>query len=452
MADTNDKLKEEVVEIAKKENVKFIRAHFVDINGALKSTAIPASRLSDALDDGIGFDGSSIKGYLPIHQSDMILMPDPKTFAILPWRSNEQGKVARMICDVYLGNKKRFEGDPRYVAQRAAEDARNNGYVFNCGPEIEFFLFKEDNGNFIPLDSGGYFDFRPFDTAEDYRREVVNTLQENFGIDIEMSHHEVGPGQYEIDFKYGDLVKTADNVITYKMVAKSIANIHGLIASFMPKPIFGENGNGMHTHQSLWDIKKNRNAFFDYDNKREDFLSDEALYYIGGILRHARALAAIVAPTVNSYKRLIPGYEAPVYIAWAHKNRSALIRVPEYFPGKENATRIETRFPDPSCNPYLAFACMYAAGMDGIKKKIMPPETVEENIFEMSEEDRKKREIGSLPETLSEALDELENDDVLKKMLGDHIYENFIDMKRKEWDEFKIQVTGWEINKYLKTA
>lgn len=450
---TNDELKAKVIERAKKENVKFIRAQFVDINGTLKSTAVPADKLEGVLDQGIGFDGSSVLGYTPIHESDMILMPDPSTFAILPWRSSKDEKVARMICDVYFGNKRRFEGDPRYVAQRASKFAEDIGYKFNCGPELEFFLFqKDETGKAIPIDHGGYFDFHPLDLAEDVRRDMVNAMKQNFGIDVEMSHHEVAPGQYEVDFRFGDLVSTADKVITYKMVAKTVAHLHGYIASFMPKPIFGENGTGMHVHQSLWNIKENRNAFFDPEGKREDFLSDTALYFIGGLLNHAKALSAVLTPTVNSYKRLVPGYEAPVYISWAHKNRSALIRVPEYFPGIENATRAELRCPDPSCNPYLAFACMCAAGLDGIKNKTLPGEPIEENIFEMSPEEKKKQGITALHENLSDALDELESNKVIQKALGKHVYENFMLVKRQEWDEYRIQVTQWELDRYLKGA
>lgn len=448
-----DKLKAEVIELVKKENIKFIRAQFVDINGVLKSTAIPADKISEILDEGIGFDGSSIMGYTPINESDMILMPDPGTFAILPWRSSDQGKVARMICDVYLGNKSRFEGDPRYIAQRAAENAEKLGYKYFCGPELEFFMFRGDaEGRVVPIDHGGYFDFHPLDLAEDVRRDMVNVMTRYFGMDIEMSHHEVAPGQYEVDFKFGDLVTTADRVITYKMVAKTISYLHGFIASFMPKPIFGKNGSGMHTHQSLWSISENRNAFFDPNGKRADFLSDTALYFVGGLLKHAKALSAVAAPLVNSYKRLVPGYEAPVYLCWAHKNRSALIRVPEYFPGTENATRVELRCPDPSANPYLAFACMCAAGLDGVKNKIMPPEPIEQNIYHMSESERQSKGIDSLPETLSDALKELEKDKVLQEALGKHVYKNFMHIKRAEWDEFRIQVTPWEIEKYLKIA
>ena len=449
----NDKLKAEVIETVKKENVKFIRAQFVDINGTLKSTAVPADRFSGILDDGIGFDGSSIMGYTHIHESDMILMPDPGTFAIIPWRSSEKGNVARVICDVHLGNKSRFDGDPRYVAQKASKSAEDAGYKYYCGPELEFFLFRKNEENkAIPIDHGGYFDFHPLDLAEDTRRDMVNIMKQNFGIEVEMSHHEVAPGQYEVDFKFGDLVTTADKVITYKMIAKTVAHMHGYIASFMPKPIFGENGSGMHCHQSLWSIKNNRNAFFDPKGKREDYLSDNAIYFIGGLLKHAKAISAIAAPSVNSYKRLVPGYEAPVYISWAHKNRSALIRVPEYFPGTENATRAELRCPDPSCNPYLAFACMCAAGLDGIKNKTMPPEPVEEDIYHMTNTERKNRGLDSLPETLANALLELENDEVLQTALGKHVYENFIHIKRREWDEFRIQVTPWELDKYLKVA
>ncbi|MDI6655185.1 MAG: type I glutamate--ammonia ligase [Candidatus Hydrothermarchaeota archaeon] len=436
------------LEAVKKENVKFIHLHFIDITGALKSTAIPAEHLEDVLENGRGFDGSSILGYTPIHESDMLLMPDPSTFAIIPWSSE---KSARIICDIYLPGGKRFEGDPRYVAQRAAEKAREMGYIYNCGPELEFFVFRKESENATPLmmDHGGYFDFHPLDLAEDVRKEMILVL-ESLGLTVEMSHHEVAPSQYEVDFKFGDLVTTADRVITYKMVAKTIAHLHGYIATFMPKPLFGENGSGMHTHQSLWKIKKNRNVFFDPSMKRSDALSEEALYFIGGLLYHAKALAAVVAPTVNSYKRLVPGYEAPVYISWAHKNRSALIRVPEYYPGMEKAMRAEFRCPDPASNPYLAFACMCAAGLDGIEKKILPPEPIEADIYEMNAKEREEKGIDSLPSTLIDALNELRKDEVLKEALGRHVYENFMKVKLNEWDEFRIHVTEWEIKKYMK--
>ncbi|MEM2934164.1 MAG: type I glutamate--ammonia ligase [Methanocellales archaeon] len=448
----SDELKAKVLEKAKQEDVKFIRLQFTDINGAIKSTAIPVEGFEEALENGIGFDGSSVEGYTPIYESDMILMPDPSTFAILPWRPAPK-RVARVICDVYHPSGKRFEGDPRYIAQRASAVAREMGYIYNCGPELEFFLFGKELENGKPkiIDHGGYFDFHPLDLAEDFRREMIFAL-ENFGITVEMSHHEVAPSQYEVDFKFGDLVTTADRVITYKMVAKTVAHMLGYIATFMPKPLYGENGSGMHTHQSLWNINSNRNAFYDPEMKRSDALSDNCLYFIGGLLKHARALSAIVAPTVNSYKRLVPGYEAPVYISWAHKNRSALIRVPEYFPGMERAIRVEFRCPDPSCNPYLAFGAMCAAGLDGIKRKLTPPEPVEADIYSMTREEKKQLGIEALPETLAEALDELEKDSMLRELLGSHIYENFKRAKRREWDEFRIQVTSWEIENYLRYA
>ncbi len=449
----SDAVKQSALEKAHEEDVKFVRAQFTDINGALKSTAITVEHFENVLDAGMGFDGSSVLGYTPIHESDMILLPDPNTFAILPWRPAPK-KAARVICDVYFPDGRRFEGDPRYVAQRAAEKAREMGYVYNAGPELEFFLFQKEllpGGVPNPIDHGGYFDFHPLDLAEDFRRDMIFAL-ENFGIKIEMSHHEVAPSQYEVDFKYADLVTTADRVITYKMAAKTIAHLKGYIATFMPKPLYGENGSGMHTHQSLWSTKGDKNAFYDSSTKRSDALSDVALYFIGGLLNHARALSAIVAPIVNSYKRLVPGYEAPVYISWAHKNRSALIRVPEYYPGMEKALRAEFRCPDPSCNPYLAFAAMCAAGLDGIKNKMTPPEPVEADIYHMSAAERETKRIGSLPSTLAEALNELEKDKVLQECLGKHVYENFMKVKRDEWDEFRMQVTNWEIDKYLKHA
>ncbi|MEK6977154.1 MAG: type I glutamate--ammonia ligase, partial [Candidatus Hydrothermarchaeota archaeon] len=360
--------------------------------------------------------------------------------------------VARVICDVYFPNGKRFDGDPRYVAQRGLEKAREMGYVYNCGPELEFFLFQKEQdprGRPLPIDHGGYFDFHPLDLAEDLRREMIFAL-ENFGITVEMSHHEVAPSQYEVDFRFGDLVTTADRVMTYKMVAKTLSHLKGYIATFMPKPLYGENGSGMHVHQSLWSVKDNKNAFYDPKKKRKDALSKEALHFIGGLLAHAKALAAIVAPTVNSYKRLVPGYEAPVYISWAHKNRSALIRVPEYFPGSEKALRAEFRCPDPSCNPYLAFACMCAAGLDGIEEEIDPPAPVEENIFHMTKEEKEARCIDSLPATLADALGHLKKDKVLQEALGKHVYENFLKVKYAEWDEYRIWVSEWEIERYLK--
>ncbi len=445
----DDGTKKKLMETAKKEDVKFIALHFTDINGTLKSTTILTDKLESVLYNGIGFDSSSVKGYTTIEESDMIMVPDPGTFAVLPW-SPPQKRVARLICDIYFPDGTRFEGDPRYIAQRAAKDAGDMGYIYMCGPELEFFLFGKDSDKEpIIIDHGGYFDFHPLDLAEDFRRDMILAL-ESFGIELEMSHHECGPSQYEVDFKFDDLVKTADRVITCKMAVKTIAHIKGYIATFMPKPMFGKYGSGMHTHQSLWDLKKNKNVFYDPGMKRDDRLSDEGVYFIGGLLKHARALTTVVAPTVNSYKRLVIGYEAPVHISWAHKNRSALIRVPECFPGMENAMRLELRSPDPSCNPYLALACMCAAGLDGIKHKIMPPEPVEADIYGMSESQRKKRKISSLPGTLAEALDELEKDDVLKGALGQHVYENFMKIKRDEWHTFRTQVTDWEVETYLR--
>jgi glutamine synthetase len=450
-SEEHEEKKKQVLEIAKEEDVKFIRAQFTDIHGILKSTAVPVELFEDALTEGIGFDGSSIVGYTPIEESDMILMPDPNTFGILPWRPAPK-RVARIICDVYHPDGKRFEGDPRYVAQRALEKAKAMGYVFNCGPELEFFLFQREQdprGRPLTIDHGGYFDFHPLDLAEDLRREMIFTL-ESLGITVENSHHEVAPSQYEVDFLFGDLVTTADRVITYKMVAKTLAYLKGYIATFMPKPLFGENGSGMHTHQSLWNIQENRNAFYDPAHERPDALSKEALHFIGGLLSHAKALSSLVAPTVNSYKRLVPGYEAPVYISWAHKNRSALIRVPEYFPGMEKAMRAEFRCPDPSCNPYLAFAAMCVAGLDGIEKKIEPPEPVEEDIFHMTQKEKDERCIDSLPATLADALCHLEQDAVLKEALGGHVFENYMKVKWAEWDDFRTAVTEWELERYLK--
>ncbi len=446
----SEESKKETIKKAQQEDVKFVRLQFTDLNGTFKSTTILVESFEEVLENGLGFDGSSILGYTPIEESDMLLMPDPNTYSLLTWRPNSK-KVARVICDVYFPDGKRFEGDPRFIAQRASQKARDMGYVYNCGPELEFFLFEKDSPTIepVPIDHGGYFDFHPLDMAEDVRRDMILTL-ESFGLEVEMSHHEVSPGQYEVDFRFGDLVTIADSVMTYKMVAKTIAHFHGYITTFMPKPLFGVNGSGMHTHQSLWNVKDNTNAFFDSKAKERNGLSETARYFIGGLLHHAKSLSAIVAPTVNSYKRLVPGYEAPVYISWAFKNRSALIRVPEIFPGEEKAMRVEFRCPDPSCNPYLAFASMCEAGLDGIKKKIDPPEPVEADIYEMSAEEREKHGIDSLPSTLADALDHLDNDKVLQETLGDHVYKNFMKIKRDEWDNFRINVTDWEIERYLR--
>ncbi len=450
---TNDKyegIDTNVLEKAKKDRVKFVQLQFTDIHGAIKSVTIPIHKLPEALEKGVWFDGSSIEGFSRIAESDMYLKPDIKTYALLPWES-EKEVTARFICDVYSADGKPFEGDPRYILKKVIKEARDLGYEYKCGPELEFFLFKplEENG-LIPIahDKAGYFDFSPKDLAVDVRNNIINTL-EAMGLEVEVSHHEVAPGQHEIDFKYDSALKTADNAITFKHVVKSIAKMHGLYATFMPKPIFGVNGSGMHVHQSLF-YEDGKNAFFDPKDRYK--LSKIAKSFIAGQLAHVKAFSAIVAPNVNSYKRLVPGYEAPVYICWAQINRSALIRIPRYSPGREQSTRAELRCPDPSCNPYLAFAVMLKAGLDGIKKNMVPPEPIEEDVYGLDESALKMKNIFMLPGSLDEALKELNKDEVIKEALGEHTTKIYLEAKKKEFDEFRMQVTKWEIDKYLETT
>lgn len=444
-----DELKGKVLEKVKEDDVKFVNLQFTDIQGAIKSVTITVEHLEASLDDGTWFDGSSIEGFARIHESDMILKPDPTTYAILPWRPQEK-KVARFIADVYTPAGKPFEGDPRYILKRALAKAEKLGYELNTGPELEFFLFKTENGNIMPVphDVGGYFDYSAKDMASDVRRDIIFAL-ESFGMDVETSHHEVAPGQHEIDVRYSDALSSADNSITLKHTVKTIAQMHDLYGTFMPKPIFGENGSGMHVHQSFFDIKTGKTLFFD---KKDPYqLSKIAYSYIAGQLEHARAMSAVLAPTVNSYKRLVPGYEAPVYICWGRVNRSALIRVPRYSPGREQATRVELRCPDPSCNPYLAFAVMLHAGLDGIKRKLKPPSPVEEDVYEFDDKKLEEMYIQTLPGSLGEALEEMSKSKLLREALGDHTFEKYILAKRMEWDEYRIQVSDWEIKKYLET-
>lgn len=432
-----------VLKTVRDKDVKFIRLWFTDIQGMLKSFAVTDRELELALEQGMGFDGSSITGYQDIEESDMIAMPDPATFEILPWRPQEQG-VARMICDVLTPDKKPYEGDPRYVLKRQLERAKKMGFDhFYVGPELEFFYFKNSGGTEV-LDKGGYFDLTPLDIASDLRRDTVLSL-EQMGIKIEYSHHEVAPSQHEIDMRYDDAIAMADAAVTYRLVVKEIAQKAGVYATFMPKPIFGENGSGMHTHQSLF--KGKHNAF--YDAKDDDFLSETAKYFIAGQLKHAREISSIFAQWVNSYKRLVPGYEAPVYAAWSRRNRSALIRVPEYQPGKENATRAEFRSPDPACNPYLTFAVLLAAGLEGIEKKYPLPDQMEKNLYHLSDKERTKLGIESLPGSLGEAIALTAKSDLVRKALGDHVFNRFIEIKQKEWEDYCIQVTEYELNKYL---
>jgi len=439
----SEKDKKVILEKVKEDDIKFIRLQFTDIRGILKNVAIPVSQLKKALAGEIMFDGSSINGFADISESDMYLIPDPSTFVIFPWRGTS-GKVARLICDVANPDGTPFSGCPRNNLKRVLKEAEALGYTMNVGPEAEFFLFLSDE-NGKPTtntqDEAGYFDLAPADLGENARRDMDITL-EQMGFEIEASHHEVAPAQHEIDFKYADALTICDAIMTFKLTVRTIAQRHGLHASFMPKPIFGVNGSGMHTHQSLF--KDGFNVFYDPDGVEE--LSDTARYYIGGILKHARALCAVTNPTINSYKRLVPGYEAPVYIAWSGKNRSCLIRVPAK---KGMSTRIEVRNPDPSCNPYLAMAAMLKAGLDGIKNKIEPPLPVDRNIYKMSDEEREQLGIESLPGSLPEALDELDRDEVIKDALGDHIYSKLVEAMLKEWKEFSMQVTPWEVQQYL---
>lgn len=435
--------REDILKLAEEEDVEFIRLQFTDILGNLKNVAITSSQLQKALDNQCMFDGSSIEGFVRIEESDMYLYPDYSTLEIFPWRP-QQGKVARLICDVYRANGQPFEGDPRYVLKRAIQEAQKMGYTFNVGPECEFFLFHTDENTLpttITHEQAGYFDLGPIDFGENARRDMVLTL-EDMGFEIEASHHEVAPAQHEIDFRYDEALRTADNIMTFKLAVKTIAKRHGLHATFMPKPKYGVSGSGMHINMSL--SKDGKNIFQDSSN--ELGISKEARWFIGGLLKHIKGMAAITNPLVNSYKRLVPGYEAPVYVAWSTKNRSPLIRVPAV--GGEG-TRIELRSPDPSANPYLTLAVCLRAGLDGIQNKIEPPAGVDRNIFDMTEEQRREAGIGALPTTLLEAVQELEKDTFIQEVLGGHVSEKYIEAKKKEWDRYRAQVTDWEINEYL---
>jgi glutamine synthetase len=435
--------KDEILAQAKENDVEFIRFWFTDLNGILKSFAIGRNELENAMENGMGFDGSSITGFQDIEESDMIAMPDLDTFAILPWRPSEKG-VARMICDVLQPGGKPYEGDPRYVLKRALRKMKKLGYDhFYVGPELEYFYFKSCEKP-ETLDSGGYFDLTPLDMASNMRRDTILALRK-LNIDVEYSHHEVAPSQHEIDMRYDDALTMADKMVTYRLAVKEIANLHGCYATFMPKPLFGENGSGMHTHQSLFIGDKN--AFF--DKKDEYHLSDTAKSYIAGILRYAPEIISVLAPWVNSYKRLVPGYEAPVYIAWSLRNRSALIRVPGYQPGKEKATRIELRCPDPSGNPYLQLAVMLAAGLKGVEEGYQLPEPMDLNLYHLTEEEREEHGIHSLPDSLNNAVLKAKKSELVRETLGDHCFERFITLKTQEWDEFRVQVTEYELKKYL---
>ncbi|HVT59315.1 MAG TPA: type I glutamate--ammonia ligase [Thermoanaerobaculia bacterium] len=437
--------RDEILGAADHENVRFMRLQFTDVLGIIKNVEIPRSQFEKALDGHILFDGSSIQGFTRIEESDMLLVPDPATFRVNPWTNPDGSKVARMICDVYLPDGAPFPGCPRMTLKRQVEKAKALGYTMVAGPEAEFFLFQRDAQGAVRIethDVGGYFDLTPVDRGEECRRDIVIVL-EAMGFEVEAAHHEVAPGQHEIDFKYADAVACADNVTTFRFVVKKVAQDHGLHATFMPKPIFGVNGSGMHCHQSLLD-QQGENAF--YGPKAEWQLSKVALGYIGGILDHAISFAAVTNPLVNSYKRLVPGYEAPVNVAWSEKNRSPLVRVPAK---RGMSTRCEVRMPDPACNPYLALAVMLASGLDGVERHVDPGPPVNKNIFTMSQREKRRLKISQLPANLNEALDELEKDPVVSGALGDHILDHYLRAKRQEWADYISHVHPWEQERYL---
>ena len=436
------KTKSEILKLVKKHKVRYVRLWFTDVLGFLKGFTITINELSRALEDGMGFDGSSIEGFARIEESDMIARPDPNTFAILPWESKDQ-PVARMFCDIFSPDGKPFEADPRFVLKKNLAQAKKLGFTYCVGPELEYFYFNNPK-NTIILDRGGYFDLTPLDVAQSVRNETVSAL-EDLGIIVEYSHHEVSSSQHEIDLRYTDALTMADNVMTYRLVVKEIAQQKGLHATFMPKPVFGINGSGMHVHQSLF--KGEKNAFF--DKKEKYHLSSIGKAFIAGLLKYSEEITSVTSQWVNSYKRLVPGYEAPVYICWAQMNRSALIRVPMYKPGKEKATRIEYRSPDPACNPYLAFSVMLAAGLEGVGKNYKLGEPANDNIYHMSIEQRDRAGIKSLPEDLFEAIKITEKSKLVKECLGEKVFEFFIRNKKLEWDEYKAQVTQYEIDRYL---
>ena len=431
-----------VLQACRDQDIKFIRLWFTDILGSLKSFAITVEELEQAMEEGQGFDGSSIEGFARIDESDMVAMPDPTTFQVLPWRPRERG-VARMFCDIQMPDGTPFEGDPRFVLKRQLKRAADLGYTFYVGPELEFFYFKTSDRP-EGLDKGGYFDLTPLDVASDLRRQTVLTLEE-MGIGVEYSHHEVAPSQHEIDLRYTDALTMADSAMTYRLVVKEVALASGVYATFMPKPLADENGSGMHTHQSLF--KGDRNAFFDADDQYH--LSAIAKAYMAGLLRHAPEFTLVTNQWVNSYKRLMPGYEAPVYITWARRNRSDLVRVPEYKPGKEMATRLEYRAPDAACNPYLAFALMLAAGLKGIENEYPLAPPTEENAFELSDAERGARGIETLPGSLKEAIAAFAASDFAREALGDHVFESLIRNKTIEWDAYRKHVSDFELDRYL---
>src|SRR5512132_192815 len=442
-ATSSEEARKDALKRIQDDGVEFLLLWFTDLEGHLKSFAVTPGEIEGALDDGMGFDGSSITGFNAIEESDMVAIPDPGTYRLMPWKEGET-KVGRMICDVVTPDGKPYEGDPRYVMRRALERMQSMGFdTFNVGPELEYFLFKDDSGT-ETLDEGGYFAMTTLDAASELRHETVRAL-EHMGIPVEYVHHEVGPSQHEIDMRFAPALEMADHTLTYRLIVKEIAKKAGYHATFMPKPIFGENGSGMHTHQSLF--TDGRNAFFDADDNWH--LSETGKAFIAGQLRHARELSAVFAQWVNSYKRLVPGYEAPVYVAWSQRNRSALIRIPLYKPGSEQATRAEIRCPDPSCNPYLTFAALLHAGLEGIEQGYELEAPMETNLYRLSDEEREEQGVEALPGSLGEAVEALAGSDLMARALGEHIFPRYVELKRREWDEYRIQVSEWEKRRYL---
>jgi glutamine synthetase len=433
---------EDVLKAAKDYDVASMQFWFTDVLGQLKSFSVTVDELPLAFSEGMGFDGSSIEGFARIEESDMVARPDPSTFQLLPWRPREK-PVGRMFCDILNPDGTPYDGDPRYVLKRVLAKVAQRGYIFYIGPELEYFYFKSDSAP-ETLDRGGYFDLSPLDHGSDLRRNTIFALQE-MGIHVEYSHHEVAPSQHEIDLRYDEALRMADATQTYRIAVKEVARQNGVYATFMPKPLFGQNGSGMHVHQSLF--RETKNAFFDPEDRYH--LSQLAKRYIAGILKHACGTVAVTNQWVNSYKRLVPGYEAPVYISWARRNRSTMVRVPMYKPGKEKATRIEYRAPDPACNPYLAFAVMLAAGLDGIDSELQIPDPIEEDIYSMNETERLARGIQSLPGSLHQAILECEKSDLVRETLGEHIFHKFIQNKKIEWEMYRIQVSNYELDRYL---
>lgn len=434
--------RENILRQVRENDVAFINLWFTDIFGVLKSVGITTEALERALDEGMPFDGSSVTGYQDIQEGDMFALPDPSTFCLLPWGSQEN-RAARMFCDIVNPDGTPYEGDPRYILKRNLELAKQKGFTFYVGPELEFFYFKSTTSTDI-IDHGGYFDLMPLDTGGSLRKDTILSLKA-MGIPVEFSHHEGASSQHEIDLMYADALTMADRAMTYRLVVKETAAQKGIHASFMPKPMYGKPGSGMHTHMSLF--KGERNAFYDADG---DYgMSATARAFTAGLLTHSKEICSILAQWVNSYKRLVPGYEAPVYIAWSHRNRSALVRVPAFKPGKESAARVELRSPDPACNPYLAFSLMLAAGLAGIDNKYELPQPMEKNLYELTERERREMGIESLPPSLGEALAETERSDLVRKTLGDHVFDRFLELKKLEWDEFCTQVTQWEVERYL---